>query len=61
MDKIEQLKKKARIKHLRELHSIIKHRQYPSRMTRDRGMVLHALERRIFKLNGGCRGLRSES
>lgn len=52
--------KKARIKNLRELHTAIKERHYPAHMERDRVLVLHALERLIFSINGISYGLRSE-
>lgn len=41
-----------RIRNLKKLQLYIKNRQYPPRMERDKALVLHALERRIFELNG---------
>ena len=52
--------KELRLKRLQELHSTISKRRYPTHMDEDKALVLHALERRIFKLNGECCGLRSE-
>jgi len=52
--------REARIKNLRNLHQTIKKRHYPAYMEKDKETVLHALERRIFAINGVNYGLRSE-
>ena len=54
------MNKENRIRNLKKLHTTIKKRQYPSRMERDKAMVLHALERRIFAINGVNHDLCSE-
>lgn len=52
--------KENRIRNIKKLHTTIKKRQYPPRMERDKAMVLYALERRIFAINGVNHGFCSE-
>lgn len=52
--------KDSRLRRLKKIYADILKRQYPARMQKDKALVLHALERRIFKLNGDGYGLHSE-
>ncbi len=52
--------KRLRVKQLWKIYTIISKRRYPARMLKDKLLVLRALERRIFELNGEYCGLRSK-
>lgn len=53
--------KKVRTKNLRELYQTIKKCQYPDRMELDKALMMSALEKRIFVINGARHDIQAKS